>query len=86
MNPVLRKDIRTKARNARREFDARSGCSSVGALPKGKTYQRLVVKSLWIYGKTREEWMEDVKAHSESCYDDKGETSKMQEERIQAQP
>ena len=46
------------------------------------------MESLWIYDKAsegREEWMEDVKAHCERCKDDKDETSKMQEERIEEQ-
>ena len=46
------------------------------------------MKRLWINGRVsedREEWMEEVKAHCERCYDDKDETSQMQEERIQEQ-
>ena len=46
------------------------------------------MKRLWINGRAsedREEWMEEVKAHCERCYDDKDETSQMQEERIQEQ-
>ena len=54
-----------KTRKTRREFDPR-----VGALPKGKTVQRPVVKRLWINAKVseeRDEWMEEVKAHCERC-------------------
>ena len=57
---MLRKDLRKKARKARREFDAR-----VGALPKGKTVQRPIVKKLWINGKAsedRDEWMEEMRS------------------------
>ena len=42
--------------------------------------QRLVVKKLWVNGRVsedREEWLEEVKAHCERCFDDKDETSEM---------
>ena len=59
----MRKELRIKARNTRREFDAR-----VDALPRCKIVQRLVVKRLWVAGRAsedREEWMEEVRAHCE---------------------
>ena len=46
------------------------------------------MKKLWINGRASqdgEEWTEEMKAHCERCYDDKDETSQMQEERIQEQ-
>ena len=47
--------------------------------------QRLVVKKLWLAGRAREdreEWAEEVRAHCESCYGDKDETSEVQAKRI----
>ena len=82
-NLVLRNVFVKTAMKARREFDAR-----VGALPRRKTVHRPFVKRLWINRKAsedREGWVEEAKAHSERCYDDKDETSQMQEERIQEQ-
>ena len=79
-NPVLRNVLRHKAREARREFDAR-----VGALPKGKTVQRPTVKRLWINGKAgedRDEWMEDAKAIVKSATMT-DESSQEQEEMIE---
>ena len=62
---MLRKELRKKARKARRDFAIR-----VDALPKSKTIQRPVVKKRWIdvkVGEDREEWMEEVKARPAMC-------------------
>ena len=82
-DPVRRKVLRKKARKARREFDAR-----VGALPRGKTVKRPVVKKLWINGRAsedRDERNEEVKIHSEKCFDDKSKIPEVQAERIREQ-
>ena len=50
--------------------------------------QKLVVKKLRVTGcasEDKEEWMEEVKAHCERCYDDKDENSEVQAERIREQ-
>ena len=55
------------------------------ALPRGKLVERPTVEQFWVNGKAsedREEWMEEVRAHCERCYDGKDESSKVQGERI----
>ena len=45
-------------------------------------------KDLWVAGRSgedKEEWMDEVRARYERCYDDKGETSEVQAERVQEQ-
>ena len=49
---------------------------------------RPVITKLWVNGRAsedRDEWTEEVRAHCERCYDDKGETSEVQAERILCQ-
>ena len=82
-NLFLRKELRKKARKARREFDAR-----VSALPTGNIVRRPHVKKLQVDGRAsedREEWMEEVRVHCERCYDDKDDISEVQAERIREQ-
>ena len=57
-------------------------------LPRGKVRNRLVVTKIWVIGRAsedRDEWTEEVGAHCEKCYDDKAETSEVQDERIRRQ-
>ena len=57
-------------------------------LPRGKVVNRLVVTKLWVNSRAsedRNEWTEEVRAHSERCYDDKTETPEVQAERIRRQ-
>ena len=71
------------AAEARREFEA-----GRAVLPGGKVIHRQVVTKLWINGhasEEKDESAEEVRAHCERCYDDKTETSEVQDERIRHQ-
>ena len=70
-NSVSRKAIRKNSQETEERIDAR-----VGSVPKGR---------LWINGKVSEDRDDDkeVRTHCERCYDDKNESSQVQEERTQ---
>ena len=71
-DPVRRRHLRKIAQRARLEFEA-----GKAVLPRGKVINRPVFTKLWVDGRAsedRDEWTEDVRAHCESCYDDKAET------------
>ena len=67
-DPARKKVLRKKAQKARRDFDAR-----MGALPRGTVVKKPVVTKLWVNGRNREEWCEEVRLHFEKCYDETSE-------------
>ena len=81
---MRRKLLRKSACEARREFEAGGA-----VLPRGKVILRSVVTKHWINGRASEDrderGPEEVRGHCEKCYDDKTETSEVQDERIRHQ-
>ena len=64
-DPMMRRVLRKKAQEARRECDAR-----VGALPRGNVVKKPVVTKLCVNGRAtedREEWCEEVRLHCENA-------------------